>query len=184
MGRVRRSSPLMRLLVLVISALLTGSLVLGLGSRSDLRQARRRVTVAWTALRPPLEKRYQALARARDVVRDRLGRTPLAGELDTALTRWRSRRDVDGAASAANRLEGLAGRLAAMADSSPRLRSSPEVSAALGAVERADPRAARQAYNRAVDGYEDVRGGFPRRLVAGALGYGAALTVEVALKED
>jgi hypothetical protein len=183
MPRVRRSSPLVRLLVLVVSALLTGALVLGLSSRSDLRQARQRVTVAWSTLRPPLEKRYQALDRAGEAVRDRLGRAPLAGELDRALARWRAVSDADAGASAANRLEGLAARLAAMVAGSSRLRSSSEVSSALDAVERADPRTARLAYNRSVAGYEDVRGGFPRRLVAGALGYGAGLTVEVPVKE-
>ena len=175
---MRRSSLLARLVVLVASALLAGSLVLGAGSRSDLSQARRRVTTAWTALRQPLDKRYQALGRAEDAVRDRLGRPPLENELDTALARWRSEGDVDRAAAVANRLEGLAARLAAIAGSTPRLRSAGEVDSALDAVERADPRAARQAYNRAVADYEDVRGGFPRRLVAGALGFGSAITVE------
>lgn len=174
---MRRSLPA-RLVVLV--ALLAGSVVLGAGSRSDLSQARRRVTTAWTALRPPLESRYRALGRAEDAVRERIGRPPFDNELDTALSRWRAERDVDEAAVAANRLEGLAARLAAIARSTTRLRSSGEVSAALDAVARADPGAARQAYNRAVADYEDVRGGFPRRLVAGALGFGSALTVEPA----
>jgi hypothetical protein len=162
----------------VLVALLAGSVVLGAGSRSDLSQARRRVTTAWTALRPPLESRYRALGRAEDAVRERIGRPPFDNELDTALSRWRAERDVDEAAVAANRLEGLAARLAAIARSTPRLRG--QVSAALDAVARADPGAARQAYNRAVADYEDVRGGFPRRLVAGALGFGSALTVEPA----
>jgi hypothetical protein len=177
-----RRSLLARVVVLVASALVAGSLVLALGSRNDLRQAHGDVATAWTALRPPLESRYRNLGQAREAVRERLGgATPLLDEIDSALARWRNRTEADEAVSTANRLEGLAARLAATVRSTPRLRSAPDVAADLAAFERGDPRPAREAYNRSVAEYEQVRGGFPRRLVAGALGFGAALTLEPVL---
>jgi hypothetical protein len=42
-----------------------------------------------------------------------------------------------------------------------------------------DTATARGAYNGAVAAYQRARGGFPRRLVAGALGYDDRRTLEV-----
>jgi hypothetical protein len=168
--------------VLVVSALVTGAAVLALGSRGDLEKAGDRVDTAWTQLRPGLEERYLALGRAGEAARERLGNEPalladLAGELEA----WRDGgpQAVEVQAARANRLEGFAARLRAMVDATPRLRSSVEVAGALKDVDRAEPTTARAGYNQAVDAYENVRGGFPRRLVAGALGFDARRTFEI-----
>jgi hypothetical protein len=84
---------------------------------------------------------------------------------------------VEAQAAAANRLEGFGARLRAMVEATPRLRSSETVRSALADMERTDPAPARTGYNQAVAGYEEVRGGFPRRLVAGALGFDSRRTV-------
>ncbi len=61
----------------------------------------------------------------------------------------------------------------------PRLRSSGDIGQALDAFDRSDPAIPRQKYNEAAGAYEEVRGGFPRRLLSGALGFDASLTLEV-----
>ena len=168
--------------VLVVSALVTGSVVLALGSRGDLEQADERVDTAWAQLRPGLDQRYLALGRAGDAARDRLGDDrALLTELAGGLERWRDadRQPVEVQAAAANRLEGFGARLRAMVEATPRLRSAATVTGALSDMEAADPVEARRGYNQAVDGYENVRGGFPRRLVAGALGFDARRTLVV-----
>lgn len=168
--------------VLVVSALVTGSVVVALSSRGDLKQAGQRVDTAWVQLRPGLEERYVALGRAGDAARERLGDDrALLTELAGGLERWRdaARQPVDVQATAANRLEGFGARLRAMVEATPRLRSAATVTGALSDMDQADPVEARRGYNRAVAGYETVRGGFPRRLVAGALGFEARRTLEV-----
>lgn len=172
----------MRAGVLIVSALVTGGVVLALGSRGDLEKAGDRVDVAWAQLRPDLDARYLALGRAGEAARERLGdERALLTEIAGGLERWRDggRQAVEVQTALANRLEGLGGRLRAMVEATPRLRSSVEVAGALADMDRADPTAARVGYNRAVDGYENVRGGFPRRLVAGALGFDTRRTLEV-----
>jgi hypothetical protein len=168
--------------VLVVSAVITGAVVLGLGSRGDLEKAGDRVDVAWAQLRPGLDQRYASLGRAGDAARERLGDDPaLLADLASGLEKWRDagRQAVEVQAAMANRLEGFGARLRTMVEATPRLRSSDAVAAALADMDRADPAAARRGYNQAVTGYEDVRGGFPRRLVAGALGFDARRTLEV-----
>jgi hypothetical protein len=59
------------------------------------------------------------------------------------------------------------------------LRSSAEVSGALEQLRSADTAGVRGRYNEAVAAYQRTRGGFPRRLVAGALGYDDRRTLEV-----
>jgi hypothetical protein len=61
----------------------------------------------------------------------------------------------------------------------PRLRAATDVADALHRLEQTDTAPARAAYNTAVGSYERARGGFPRRLVAGALGYDDRRTLEV-----
>ena len=178
----RRRGWALRAGVLVVSALVTGAVVLAVGSRGDLEKAGDRVDVAWAQLRPSLDERYTAVSRAGDAARERLGDEPaLLADLTSGLERWRdaARQPVEVQAAMANRLEGLAARLRAMVEATPRLRSSEAVARALADMDRADPTAARTGYNKAVLGYEDVRGGFPRRLVAGALGFDARRTLEV-----
>lgn len=179
---MRRPGLPLRAAVVLASALATGSVVLTLGSRPDLEDARRRVDAAWVALRPALDDRYEALGGAGAAARERLGGDrPLLGGIDSALAAWRSggSAPVEDQVAAANRLEGLAARLTTTAAATPRLRSSGDVDEALEALEDSDPGDARVAYNAAVVAYEEVRGGFPRRLVAGALGFDARRTLEV-----
>ncbi|MGH8992371.1 MAG: LemA family protein [Acidimicrobiia bacterium] len=177
----RRRGWMLRAAVLVVSGLVTGGVVLGLGSRGDLEQAGQRVDTAWAQLRPGLDERYLALGRAADAARERLGEDPaLLSDLDTGLQSWPGAKAqaVEVQATLANRLEGLGARLLTLVQATPRLRSSEVVNGALGDMDRADPGPARSAYNQAVTGYENVRGGFPRRLVAGALGFDARRTLE------
>jgi hypothetical protein len=178
---VRQPGLLLRLAVLVTSALVAATVVIAASSRSDLSQARRQVDAAWDELRPALDRRYQALVEATAAARNRLGadRTLLA-EIDRAVATWSSGHGtVEDQVRAAMRLEGLTARLTATVAATPRLRSSEDVGRALSALDRDNPGVARQRYNRAVGAYEDVRGAFPRRLVAGALGFGARRTLEV-----
>jgi hypothetical protein len=79
---------------------------------------------------------------------------------------------------AAAHLEGLAARLSATVATTPRLRGA-DVAEALRPLEETDTAQAGAPYNKAVLAYERVRGGFPRRLVAGALGYESRRTLEV-----
>lgn len=176
----RRTGWALRAGVLVVSALVTGAVVLALGSRGDLETANDRVDVAWAQLRPALDERYLALGRAGEAARERLGNEPdLLAEIAGALETWRGggRQAVEVQAALANRLEGFGARLRTMVEATPRLRSSVEVANALADLDRADPAAALTGYNQAVAGYENVRGGFPRRLVAGALGFNARRTL-------
>ncbi len=177
---MRRPGLALRVTVMLVAALLAGTAVLAFSSRGDLEGARRDVDSAWSALRGALDDRYQALAAAGDAVEHRLGAEgALMSDLDEALAAWLAaggsrERQV----AAANRLEGLATRLAGSASATPRLRSSAEVGNALAAVAAVDSETFRTAYNAAVAHYEQVRGGFPRRLVAGALGFDALRTLE------
>ncbi len=176
----RRRGWILRGGVLVVSAVVTGAVVLALGSRGDLEQAADRVDAAWAQLRPGLDQRYLSLSRAGDAARERLGDDPaLFADIATGVQRWKAagRQGVESQATVANRLEGFGARLRAMVEATPRLRSSESVAGALADMERSDPAPARTAYNQAVAGYEEVRGGFPRRLVAGALGFDSRRTI-------
>ena len=171
---------MLRAVVLVVAAVVSGSAVLAFASRGDLQQAAGRVDSAWAQLRPALDERYRFLSRAGDAARERLGDDgDLFADIASGLERWEAagRQPVDTQAAVANRLEGFGARLRAMVEATPRLRSSQPVTDALANMERADPEAARTGYNQAVAGYENVRGGFPRRLVAGALGFDSRRTV-------
>ena len=172
----------LRAAVMIASALVAGGVVLALGSRGDLEKAGDRVDAAWEQLRPGLDQRYLALGQAADEARARLGDDPaLLTDLTAELVRWRDGgpQPVEVQAATANRLEGFGARLRALVEATPRLRSSEAVAGALADMDREEPTEARTGYNRAVAGYENVRGGFPRRLVAGALGFDARRTLEV-----
>jgi hypothetical protein len=167
--------------VVGVSAVVAATVVIAVSTRSDLSGARRDVDAAWAGLRPALDQRYQALAEATAAVRSRLGadRTLLA-EIDRAVATWSAGQGaVEDQVRSAMRLEGLIARLTATVTATPRLRSSEDVGRALGALDGSNPGVARQRYNRAVGAYEDVRGAFPRRLVAGALGFETRRTLEV-----
>jgi hypothetical protein len=181
MARGRRGL-LLRAVVLVVAAVASGSAVIAFSSRGDLEQAAGRVDTAWAQLRPGLDERYRSLSQAGDAARQRLGDEPsLFADIASGLKRWETagRQPVDTQAAVANRLEGFGARLRALVEATPRLRSSEPVTAALAAMDRADPAAARTGYNQAVASYEDVRGGFPRRLVAGALGFDSRRTIQL-----
>jgi hypothetical protein len=176
---MRRANFALPALVLVISGLLAASVVVGLSARDDLGDARRRADAAWQALRAPLAERYEALGAAGVAVRERLGGSrPLLQDITTGLEGWKKAGSVDAQVRAANRLEGLAVRLAALSAATPRLRTSTAVQGALAPLTSGPPAKAREAFNQEVGAYEAERGGFPRRLVAGAFGFDARLTFE------
>jgi hypothetical protein len=81
--------------------------------------------------------------------------------------------------AAAADLAGLAARLRAAVAATPRLRSAPDVTAAMARLQGRDLATGQGAYNAAVQAYQQARGGFPRRLVAGALGYEERRRLEV-----
>jgi hypothetical protein len=167
---------------LAVSAVAASATAVALSSRSDLSASRRRVDAAWAGLRPVLDGRYLSLASAAGAARDRLGADrALFAEIATALAGWpgTARQPTERQVAAAARLEGLARRLTATVAATPRLRSSAEVSTALERLRTADTAAVRVRYNEAVAAYQRARGGFPRSLVAGALGYDDRRTLEV-----
>jgi hypothetical protein len=178
---VRQPGLLLRLTVVVVSAVLAGSVVVGWSSRSELSDAHRKVDAAWNELRPALDRRYQALGAATAAVRSRLGADrALLADIERGVATWPSGGGaVEEQARSAVRLEGLAARLGATVASMPRLRSSDEVTGALEAFDRIDPGVPRQRYNEAVEAYEEARGGSARRLLASALGFEAGRTLEV-----
>jgi hypothetical protein len=167
---------------LVVSAVAASATAVALGSRAELSSSRHRVDTEWAALRPSLTTRYQSLGQAATVARARLNadRTVFAdiakGVADWPGTeRWPTDRQVGAAAH----LEGLAARLAATVATTPRLRESADVTATLRPLEQTGRAQAGAPYNNAVLAYQRARGGFPRRLVAGALGYEDRRTLEV-----
>ncbi len=180
---VRGRNLLLVVVALVVSAVAASATAVALSSRSDLSASRRRVDAAWAGLRPVLDGRYQSLAAAAGTARDRLGADrAVFGEIATAVGDWpgTARQPTERQVAAATRLEGLARRLAATVAATPRLGSSAEVSQALDRLRTADGTdAVRARYNEAVGAYQRARGGFPRRLVAGALGYDDRRTLEV-----
>ncbi len=180
--RPTRRGLLLVVVALVVSSVAASATAVALGSRSDLSSSRRRVDHAWVALRPALDARYQRLGEAATTARGQLNTGRAAfDEIDRAVAGWpgTARSATDGQVAAAARLEGLAGRLAAIVATTPRLRSAGAVSDALHRLQQTGTAAARDAYNEAVAAYQRARGGFPRRLVAGALGYDDRRTLEV-----
>jgi hypothetical protein len=176
------SPALLVLVALVVSAVAASATTVALSSRSDLSASRRRVDAAWARLRPVLDARYARLGDAARTARDTLrsGRA-VFDDIDTAVAAWpaAARSTIDGQVRAAAWLEGLAARLTATVATTPRLRSAPDVAAAMTRLQQPDTTAARTAYNAAVLAYQRARGGFPRRLVANALGYDERRTLEV-----
>lgn len=177
---------LLVVVALVVSALAASATALALSSRSDLSAARRRVDGAWGQLRPALDARYRSLGEATSAARARLGADrAVFSDIGDAVAGWPGTAGVatERQVAAAAHLEGLAGRLSATVATTPRLRSAADVGAALQRLQQTDVAPGRAAYNAAVDGYQEARGGFPRRLVAGALGYDDRRTLEVAQNE-
>jgi hypothetical protein len=179
----KRRVALLVVVALVVSALAASATAVALSSRADLSSTRRRVDGAWARLRPALDARYANLADAAAVARNRLGAgRAVFDDIDKAVTvTWpaTARRGTERQVAAAAELEGLATRLSATVSATPKLRSAPDVVAALERVRSNDTTAGRSAYNAAVNAYQQARGGFPRRLVAGALGYEDRRMLEV-----
>ncbi|HYH48480.1 MAG TPA: LemA family protein [Acidimicrobiia bacterium] len=175
-------SLLLVVVALVVSALAASATAVALSSRSELASSRKRVDASWARLRPELDVRYQRLAEAGGVAREalRADRT-LFGEIDTAVSQWPGTRTArtDRQVAAAAVLEGLIARLAATVATTPKLRASPAVTTAVQRLQATDTGPGRDAYNAAVSTYQRARGGFPRRLVAGALGYEDRRRLEV-----
>jgi hypothetical protein len=182
-GRKRRGV-LLVLVALVVSSVAASATAVALGSRTDLSSSRRKVDASWGELRPALETRYGSLGDAATVARARLGagRT-IFDDIGKAVADWSgtARSATDRQVAAAARLEGLAGRLSATVASTPRLRTATDVGEAMYRLEQTDAATAtaRADYNAKVLAYQRARGGFPRRLVAGALGYEDRRTLEV-----
>jgi len=178
----KRRAVLLVVVALVVSAVAASATAVALGSRAELSSSRHRVDVAWTALRPALSGRYQSLGQAATVARARLGTNrSVFDAIAKAVADWpgTERWPTDRQVGAAAHLEGLAARLAATIAATPRLRAAADVTAALRPLEETDAARAGAPYNNAVLAYQRARGGFPRRLVAGALGYEDRRTLEV-----
>lgn len=178
----KRRVALLVVVALVVSALAASATAVALGSRADLSATRRRVDGTWASLRPALDTRYRNLADASAAARNRLGAgRAVFDDIDKAVAAWPgpARVATERQVAAAADLEGLAARLSATVSATPKLRSSPDVVSALDRMHNTDTTAGRSAYNAAVNAYQQARGGFPRRLVAGALGYEDRRLLEV-----
>lgn len=170
---------LARIGVVALCGLVIAGIAVALWAKPDLDEARDRVDRAWADLHPMLVVRYDALAGAGTLAEERLGRpSDLLASLDEAMTAWRTADTATGQVAAANRLEGLAARLAVTAEATPRLRSSVAIRDGLAALRASAPEPARTAYNDTVARYEDSRGGWIRRLLAGALGFDPSRSLE------
>ena len=178
---LRRMRRLLGLLLVV--AVVVAAVVVVLGNRSALADSRSRIDTRWSALRGPLDARYQKLAALNAVLAQDLVRgARLPSQLDAALRRWRtasSARDTEAAVEAANRLESLAGLARVTASSTDRLKTETRLQQAVTAFDAAaPPQAPVDAYNRAVRQYEHDRTSGVHRLTAGLLGFHARRTFE------
>ena len=178
----KRRMVLLVVVALAVSAVAASATAVALGSRAELSSSRRQVDVAWAALRPALTTRYQNLGQAAVVTRARLNDDrAVFADIDKAVAEWPAteRWPTDRQVGAAAHLEGLAARLAATVAATPRLRTAADVTEALRPLEETDTAEAGAPYNNAVLAYQRARGGFPRSMVAGALGYDDRRTLEV-----
>ena len=169
-----------RLAVVVLVLLVVGAIALVLTTRPKLEDARDGVDHAWTPLRGPLSERYAKLAEANtQLAAAGGGERNVSRALGLRLGRWGELRrakdgdaDAEAEAQTANQLEGLAGRLQAVASSSDRLRGSDALTQAIAAFQgTVPPPSAVTTYNRGVRDYEDERNGLLRSPVASLFGY-------------
>src|SRR5438552_14386810 len=169
-----------RLLALLVALLVVGAVDLVLVGRPELRDGRAAVDHRWTALRAPLQARYEKLAAAFDAFTFAGGADrSVAKDLRPALDRWdRLRRasdaNADAAAEAAtaNRLEGLGARLRADILASDRLRVVTQLGDAITTYTGTTPPAtAVTGYDAAVKRYEHARNSTLRKPVAFLFGY-------------
>jgi hypothetical protein len=171
---LRRATALGVLVVLLAGG---GLAAYALTARPDLDDARDAASERWLAVREPLDARYARLAAANDAVRDAAGPDrDVVRDLDAAIGRWSDLFDSrDGTVAdevrAANDLEGLARRLAAVVAGSPVLRGDEAVTAALAALGETPVPEVAASFDELVRAYERERQGRLRRLAAGLLGY-------------
>jgi hypothetical protein len=178
----KRRMVLLVVVALAVSAAAASATAVALSSRADLSSSRRQVDVAWSALRPALDDRYTSLGQAAGVARDSLkANRTVFDDISRAVTEWpgTERLPTDRQVAAAAHLEGLVARLSATVSTTPRLRGADEVAAAMRPLEQDAAAQTVASYNTAVTAYQKARGGFPRSLVAGALGYEDRRTLEV-----
>ena len=149
-------------------------------ARPDLEHAKRGLDRAWTPVATRLGAHYTLLSAADGKLRGLSGPVrELADDVKVAIVRWQgavASRDVEAQVHAANDLEALGHRLVATARDSRRVRADAGVSAAVEAY-ATDPAyatatttAAVDAFNRAVNTYEQQRRGPVRAVVASLLG--------------
>lgn len=165
---------LLALLVALVAAIVTAIIV----EKPTLDDDEQTVDARWSDLRGALEPRYAALDRALTAL-DAMGERDraVARDLATELAAWTDA--LDGGSPArqtevANRLEGQGRRLQANVLGSPRLAQSTELTDAVTAFGAAQPSAELvDAYNRAVQTYEDDRTDVLRRVVTILFGFDA-----------
>ncbi len=141
-------------------------------SRERLDERRDSVEFAWARVVDDLTARYDALATANEAVRASGGSArSVVGEIDGAVADWNEaldRNDLGAGLQAATRLEGLARRLEANIEGSPRLGSEASTLALTAFAERAVDV---EALNDAVTEYSEAQAGAVRSVVAATLGH-------------
>jgi len=165
---------LLALVVALVAAVVTAVVV----EKPTLDDDEKAVDARWADLREPLTARYTTLDGA-------VAALAAAGESDRAVTKdlqtdlaaWKDALDGGSAASQteiANRLEGQGARLRANILGSPRLSQDVNLTGAIATFDSAAPSPeAIDAYNKAIDTYEEDRTDTFRRVVASLFGFEA-----------
>ena len=165
---------LLALIVLVVA----GAVALVVVEKPTLDDGRDAVDAHWAALRPPLVTRYANLdAALAAFVAAGGGDRSVAKDLQGELTAWK-KAVADGNAATqveiANRLEGDGLRLRGNVLASPRIAAVADVTDKLAAFDGSTPPPELvNAYNTAVQKYEDDRGATLRKPLVWAFGFDA-----------
>jgi len=165
---------LLALVVALVAAVVTAVIV----EKPTLDDDEKAVDARWADLRETLTARYATLDGAVAAL-DAAGEADrsVTNDLQTDLAAWNDA--LDGGSPArqaqiANRLEGQGARLRANILGSPRLAQDASLTGAIGSFDStAPPQEAIDAYNKAVDTYEQDRTDTFRRVVATLFGFGA-----------
>jgi hypothetical protein len=169
---------------LVIIAAIVAGVVVVISSRSELRDARRKVSDAWKPLRTKLDIRFGVLATADNAVSGTPGPLhQLVVQIDRAEADWHNLESNGGAVGSqvttANQLEALGRRLVLAARATPRLDGNATALAAVTTFASLPPPVAIAApFTAAVSHYERERNRPARRLAAGILGYKSVPTYD------
>jgi hypothetical protein len=163
------------ILLALLLLLVGGAAAVALTQQPKLDDARGDVDTTWSALRSPLDGRYQALSDALVAFANGGGGDrAVSKDLGAALSAWtRARQAKDPAkeAAAANAVEAEASRLAANAQVT-RFSGNDALTQALNTFDgRLPPQDAVTAYNRAVTRYQDLRDSTLGAPVARVLGF-------------